>query len=167
MTPNEAEQYIKTMEVNLAKVKRVRKPRLKFGDKVRFKLLKSVFEKGYTRTYSKEVHTIESIQGNNYTLDNGHIYRANRLQKVSKVDETPGEVVEPVNEVEEKVPLNKEEKKAQTRRRVGRAFDARYDRDIKEITDKGEVIYKPRYDTKHVKRQRVPNKRYEGGYFKS
>jgi len=59
MTANEAEQYIKTtMDVNLAKAKRMRKPKFKIGDKVRFKLLKGVFEKGYTRTYSKEVHTI-------------------------------------------------------------------------------------------------------------
>jgi len=29
----------------------------------------------------------------------------------------------------------------------------RYDRDIKEITDGGEIIYKPRYDTKHGKCQ--------------
>jgi len=34
--------------------------------------------------------------------------------------------------------------------------------DIKEITDKGEIVYKPRYDTKHTKRQRVPNKLYQG-----
>jgi len=45
-------------------------------------------------------------------------------------------------------------------RRIKRAFDARYDRDIKEITDEGEIIYKPRYDTKHAKRQRVPNRMY-------
>jgi len=68
-----------------------------------------VFEKGYTRTYSKEVHTITSIQGNNYTLDNGQTYRTNRLQKVSKVDETPEKAVEPENEVVEKVPLNEED----------------------------------------------------------
>jgi len=65
---------------------------------------------------------------NNYTLDNDQSYRADRLQKVLKVDETPEEVVEPVKEVVEKVPLNEEEKKAQARRRIKRAFDARYDR---------------------------------------
>jgi len=45
-----------------------------------------------------------------------------------------------------------------------RAFDARYDRDIKEVTDEGEIIYiyKPSYDTKHTKRQRVPNSMYKG-----
>jgi len=47
------------------------------------------------------------------------------------------------------------------RRRIKKAFDARYDRDIKEITDEGEIIYKPRYDTKHAKRQRIPNKWYD------
>jgi len=53
-----------------------------------------------------------------------------------------------------KIPLNEEEKKAQARRRIKRAFDARYDRNIKEITDEGEIIYKPMYDTKHTKRQK-------------
>jgi len=128
----------------------------KVGDKVRIKLIKGVFEKSYTRTYSKEVHTITSIQGNNYTLDNGQTYRANRLQKVSKVDEAPEKILEPEKEVAEKVPLNEEEKKAQARRRIKRAFDTPYDRDIKEISDEAEIIYKPRYDTKHVKR--VPNR---------
>jgi len=77
------------------------------------------------------------------------------------VDETREEVVEPVKDVVEKVSLNEEEKKAQARRRIKKAFDARYDRDIKEITDEGEIIYKPRYDTKHVKRQRVPSRHYQ------
>jgi len=114
--------------------------------------LKGVFEKGYTRTYSKDVFTIDKIEGNNYTLSNGQTYRADRLQKVSKVDTTPDEPTpEPVKEMVEKVPLDEEEKKAQKRRRIKRAFDARYDRDIKEVTDEGEIIYKPRYDTKHTK----------------
>jgi len=38
-------------------------------------------------------------------------------------------------------------------RKIKRAH-TRYDRDIKEITVDGEIIYKPRYDTKHTKRQR-------------
>jgi len=53
---------------------------------------------------------------------------ANRLQKVAMADETPEKAVEPVKEVVEKVPLNEEEKKAQARRRIKGAFDARYDR---------------------------------------
>jgi len=120
MTPNEAEKYIKTTtEVHLGKVKHLKKKnKFKVGDKVRFKLLKGVLEKGYTRTYSKEVFTIEKIEAN-YTLSNGQTYRADRLQKVLKIDTTPDEPTQtPVKEVVEKVPLDEEEKKAQIRRRV-------------------------------------------------
>jgi len=113
---------------------------LNIGDKVRFKVLKGVFEKGYTRTYSKEVFTISRVEGNNYFLGNGQSYRINRLQKVANVDIIPDENPEPAKdkEVVERVSLN-EEKTAQRRRRIKKAFDAHYDRDIKEITDEGEI----------------------------
>jgi len=43
-------------------------------------------------------------------------------------------------------------------------FDVKHDRDIKEVKEDGTIVYKPRYDNKHTKRQRVPNRAYEGDY---
>jgi len=44
------------------------------------------------------------------------------------------------------------------------AFDVKHDRDIKEVTEEGNIIYKDRYNTKHTKRQRIPNSLYQGDY---
>jgi hypothetical protein len=56
--------------------------KLHVGDKVRIKIEKGTFTKGYEITYSKEVYVIEKIVGTEVVLDDGKEYPLDRIQKV-------------------------------------------------------------------------------------
>jgi hypothetical protein len=56
--------------------------KLFIGDKVRLKIEKGTFAKGYEITYSKEVYVIASIKGKSILLDNGDTVSINDIQKV-------------------------------------------------------------------------------------
>ena len=77
-SPNEAEQFIENIrECHLAKLNyNVKK--LKIGDYVRVKMSKKLFDKGYLKTYIKEIYKIVQISENSYFLN-----RINNLQKVN------------------------------------------------------------------------------------
>jgi transposase InsO family protein len=93
-TPNEALRYPRDIRnVFYGRVqdamnkKRGKSKVLAVGDYVRILKIKGVFDKGYHVKYSLGVHRIVSINGLNYTLDNGKFYRVDRLRKVPKPDE--------------------------------------------------------------------------------
>jgi hypothetical protein len=68
---------------------------LKIGDKVRIKIVKTVFSKGDMLTYSDKVYTITNLVKNKYELNDGIMYTANKLRKVDDiVDYEPGETAD-------------------------------------------------------------------------
>jgi hypothetical protein len=67
--------------MNNEKVK-AKTDKLFIGDKVRLKIEKGTFTKGYEITYSKEVFVIASIKGKSIVLDNGDTVSINDIQKV-------------------------------------------------------------------------------------
>jgi hypothetical protein len=64
------------------KYSRPKVDKLHVGDKVRIKIEKGTFTKGYEITYSKEVYVIEKIVGTEVVLDDGKEYPLDRIQKV-------------------------------------------------------------------------------------
>ena len=56
--------------------------KLHVGDKVRIRIEKGTFAKGYSITYSKEVYVIEKIDGRDILLDDGNTYHIDSVQKV-------------------------------------------------------------------------------------
>lgn len=80
LTPNDAgEFYMSTRECYLEKLKKVKKYDFKIGDIVRKRLKKSVFERGYTRHWTKETYQIKDIIGQNYILDDETEVRGQEL----------------------------------------------------------------------------------------
>ncbi len=85
--PNEANKYFMSVrECFLNKLENVTKYNFKVGDYVRIRLLKSIFDKGYERTYSKKTYQIKNIVGQSYILNNNSSRRGYDLQKVDKED---------------------------------------------------------------------------------
>jgi hypothetical protein len=91
MTPNEGEKEANRNKVfdaieSVAKKIPV-KQELKEGDKVRIKIEKDTFDKGYTMKYSKEVYAIESKVGARYKIE-GKLYYNNQLKRVNDIDDS-------------------------------------------------------------------------------
>jgi transposase InsO family protein len=84
MTPNEALKYPSDTRAIHAQRTLESRPvkKLQVGDTVKVKLKKNVFSKGYTINWSTKNYIIDSINGLNYTLNDGNTYRADGLQKV-------------------------------------------------------------------------------------
>ena len=53
--------------------------KIKVGDKVRVQIKKNLFNKGYEITFTKQIYTVESIDGEKALLDDGHKYNINKL----------------------------------------------------------------------------------------
>jgi len=75
MTPNEAaKDPDEAVRIEIERHEEARKEQrdeFRVGDRVRLKKEKTIVSKGYEAHYSHEVHTIESVQGNYYTLSDG------------------------------------------------------------------------------------------------
>lgn len=56
--------------------------KLRVGDKVRIKIEKGTFTKGYEITYSKEIYVIEKVNSSTVSLDDGNDYPIDKVQKV-------------------------------------------------------------------------------------
>jgi hypothetical protein len=63
------------------------KSKLQVGDLVRVRVKGDVFKKGYTQRWSTDVNTVESVEGDWYTLDDESRFKGEDLQKVEKVAE--------------------------------------------------------------------------------
>jgi hypothetical protein len=82
-TPNLAKVYYENIrEIQNKRVLKSRPIKLNIGDKVRIKLKKGTFDKGYLRSWSKDIYTITNIIGNTYIINNNNEYRAKDLQKI-------------------------------------------------------------------------------------
>jgi hypothetical protein len=86
---------------------------LKVGLKVRLKIKKNVFEKKTSNNWTKSIHIIDRIEGNNYFVsDRVHPYKKDELQVIEKVEE-------PVQEDEEAKEIQKETRQKQELKKVG------------------------------------------------
>jgi hypothetical protein len=88
MSPNEAAvKETDTRNIHVASKQQAEQKKRPSGlalhDHVRILKRKQVFDRGYSVRYSKEVYTIEKIDGLWYELSNGKRYREGSLQKVS------------------------------------------------------------------------------------
>ncbi len=137
--PNEANQYFMSVrDCFIDKIKNtVEHNKLKVGDIVRTRLKKTVFDKGYERTWSKKTFIITSISGYNYVLDNGETKRESDLQKVNKEDND-----ESVTQTE------KDTSHAKFRRRQQRV-------DIGSVDEEGNIIIPENLKPKKEKRTAI------------
>jgi len=95
MSPNDANKYwMSTRECHLEKLSHVVEYNFHIGDIVRIRLKKKIFEKGYTRQWSKKTYEIIDKIGQAYVLNNGNHIRGHDIQKVSKPDENKIQVDE-------------------------------------------------------------------------
>jgi hypothetical protein len=82
--------FIDTLDINEAKraynnyLFNKTKIKFKIGDKVRIKIDKPTFSKGYNITYSKRIYTIINISGTIATLNNNDDYYFRDLQKINR-----------------------------------------------------------------------------------
>ena len=60
---------------------------LKIGDKVRLKIIKNIFSKGDSLSYSNEEYLITEKNGNKYKLSNGKLYSYDKIRKISDIIE--------------------------------------------------------------------------------
>jgi hypothetical protein len=121
-TPHRSLEYItpNQVEKNEAHVKQLNRDKLvgikesthKFavGQLVRYKLKKTVFDKGYKKIWSTDYFTIESINGVNAVLSNGQSYKLSNLQIISKPDEIVNEIEKPVDEIHRVEKIHKTKK---------------------------------------------------------
>jgi hypothetical protein len=88
LTPIEGKKYIGTItEIQANKIKNVKKSNIKIGDKVRIRLSKTKFERGFAIRFSKTIYTVENKEGNSFVLNDGAKKRAQELQKIIEPDE--------------------------------------------------------------------------------
>ena len=57
------------------------------GDRVRYKIDKGVFKKGYTITYSNDIYNVVSVSSKKAILSNGKEYKFENLQKVAETSD--------------------------------------------------------------------------------
>ena len=94
-TPN-AYDHQKLANQNAEKALNAPLPKLKKGDKVRMKIDKGAFGRGYTQNWSTDVFAIDSVtKGGLYTID-GKKYHFDDLQKIDKVETNPYKTTERV-----------------------------------------------------------------------
>jgi len=94
-TPN-AYDHQKLANQNAEKALNAPFPKLKKGDKVRMKIDKGAFGRGYTQNWSTDVFAIDSVtKGGLYTID-GKKYHFDDLQKIDKVETNPYKTTERV-----------------------------------------------------------------------
>jgi len=87
-TPNDYDHQ-KLANQNAEKALDAPFPKLKKGDKVRMKIDKGAFGRGYTQNWSTDVFIVDSVtRGGLYTI-NGKKYHYDDLQKIDKVETNP------------------------------------------------------------------------------
>lgn len=123
------------------------------GDKVRLLKTKGKFEKG-TDIFSRGIYTIVKSEGLSFILENPkkkvltRKYKNWEIRKVEKIDKPP-EQTKPTS-------FKKIKKVNKFRNKQIREFNKGKKHEVKEITDVGEVILKPRLQPKNVKRTQTP-----------
>ena len=84
ITPNEAKEYrMEILLLNIKKNKKAKSGIYKAGDRVRKRLKRALFSKGYKQSWSDSIYTISRVSGVNALLDDGETVKLNDLQIVS------------------------------------------------------------------------------------
>lgn len=144
MSPDEAEKYnMTTRECHLEKVRDSKQYEFAIGERVRFKLAKQTFGRGFDAQYSKAIYEVKEVQGNAFVLSNGKSYRGADLQRVKGLTEA--------KEQEEAVDNLQEAKKDAKKRRL--AFkEVAVGHEAERITPDGKIELKGRLKPANEKR---------------
>ena len=92
--------------------------KFKIGDKVRYIITKSVFEKGTQPTYSKTIHKVIAILPHSYILDNGKRVKYYNMQLIKNAESSNKERIQPTTEE-----IKKEKRKTKKFKSEGLTLD--------------------------------------------